>query len=226
MTKWFSPRALEIAATGAVLVAAVTVILRGGHFPNSEDGKSAIDSVPIAIGAAPSLGGTQATHAVMVFSDFECPFCRTAAEQFIPWLKSEYVDRGKLKLVFKHFPLDQLHANARRLARLSACASLQSDTWRVHTLLYQASPTSQVTTESLSNSLSLDAQKLGQCTAGVGREIVEQDIEDGAKLGVSVTPTFIVGTVKDDVIEARLRLPGVVTQAAFAKALRQLEKER
>jgi protein-disulfide isomerase len=226
MAKWISSSALEVAATGAVLVAAIAVIFRGGHIAKDDDAWSAIDPLQIAIAASPSLGDNQATHAVMVFSDFECPFCKLAADRLIPWIRSEYVDRGRLRLVLKHFPLDQLHANARRLARLSACASLQKDPWDVHTLLYQASPTSPVTAESLSKSLKLDSPKLDQCTAGVGREIVKQDVEDGSKLGVSGTPTFVLGTVKSDVMEARLRLSGVVTEGVFAKALRQLPRGR
>lgn len=224
MAKWISSTALEVAATGAVLLAAITVIFRGGDLANNGDGWRAFDPIQIAIGASPSLGDKKAAHAVMVFSDFECSFCRVAADRLIPWLTSEYVDRGQLRLVFKHFPLDRLHKNARRLARLSACASLQNDPWVVHMLLFQASPTSPVTAESLSKSLELDSQKLTQCAAGLGAEIVEQDIEDAFKVGVSGTPTFVVGPVRNDVMEARLRLSGVVDQAVFAKALRQLPR--
>lgn len=226
MAKWISSSALEVAATGAVLVAAVTVILRGGHLANNDDGWRAIDPIQIAISASPSLGDNQATHALMVFSDFECPACRAAADRLIPWLRSEYVDRGQLRLVFKHFPLDQLHRNAHRLARLSACASLQNDPWHVHMLVYRASPKSLVTAESLSKSLNLDSQKLEQCAVGVGREIVEQDIQDASKLRVSSTPTFVIGTVKNDVMEAKFRLSGVVDKPVFAKALRQLPRSR
>lgn len=222
MTKGISSRAFEVAATGAVLVASVMVILRGGYLANNDQGWSAIDPIQIAIGASPSLGDNQAAHAILVFSDFECQFCRVAADGLIPWVRSEYVDRGQLRLVFKHFPIDQLHANARRLARLSACASLNRDPWDVHTLLYQASPASAVTAGSLSKSLKLDSQTLDQCAAGLGREIVEQDVEDARKLGVSSTPTFVLGTVKNDLFEANLRLSGAVAQAVFAKALRQL----
>jgi protein-disulfide isomerase len=226
MTKWIGARALETAATGAVLVAAVIVIIQRGYLANNDEGWSAIDPIQIAIGASPSLGDTQAAHAVMVFADFECQFCRIAADGLMPWLRSEYVDRGQLRLVLKHFPLDRLHAHARRLAHLSACASLQNDPWEVHTLLYQASPSSSVTAQSLSKSLSLDSQKLDQCAVGLGREIVDQDVEAAVKLGVSGTPTFVLGPVKSDVLEAKLRLSGAVAQGVFAKGLRQLNVGR
>jgi len=227
MGKRITARAiLDVAATGTVLVAAAIVIFRGVHSPNNGDGSTAIDPIQIAIGASPSLGDNQSTHAVMVFSDFECPSCRAAADKLIPWIKAEYVDRGKLRLVFKDFPLDQLHPNARRLAALSACASLHNDPWVVQTLMFKGTPTTPVTAESLSRSLKLDAQKLDQCAVGLGRETVEQDVEDGHKLGVSATPTFVVGTVNNDLIEAKLRLTGVVAQAVFTKALEQLPRAR
>ncbi len=226
MAKWIGSSAVEFAATAAVLVAAVMVIVRAGHTSIKDDTWVEVDRIQIAIGSSLSLGDSRATRAVMVFSDFECRFCRAAADQLIPWLKSEYVDRGQLRLVLKHFPLDQQHPNARRMARLAACASLQNNPWEVQSLMYQASPTSPVTAESLSKSLRVDSQKLDQCAAGLGREIVEHDVEDGQKLGVSATPTFVVGTVKNESIEARLRLSGVVSQAVFAKALRQVPSGR
>ncbi len=87
MTKWTIARALETAATGAVLVAAVIVILQRAYPANNEDGWSAIDPIQIAFGASPSLGNTQAARAVMVFADFECQFCQIAADGLMPWLK-------------------------------------------------------------------------------------------------------------------------------------------
>ena len=83
-----------------------------------------------------------------------------------------------------------------------------------------------MTAESLSKSLGLDSQKLDQCAVGLGREIVDQDVEAAVKLRVSGTPTFVLGTVKNDVLEAKLRLSGAVAQAVFAKGLRQLKVGR
>jgi predicted DsbA family dithiol-disulfide isomerase len=74
--------------------------------------------------------------------------------------------------------------------------------------------------------LSLDSQKLDQCAVGLGREIVDQDVEAAVKLGVSGTPTFVLGPVKSDVLEAKLRLSGAVAQGVFAKGLRQLNVGR
>ena len=92
MAKWISSSTLEIATTAAVLIAAITVIVRGGRAPKNDDNWSAIGPIPIAVGASPSLGDDQTTQAIMIFSDFECPYCRVAAEELVPWLKSDCRD--------------------------------------------------------------------------------------------------------------------------------------
>jgi protein-disulfide isomerase len=95
-----------------------------------------VPSSPIRISAAASLGAPIAPWIVMVFSDFECPYCGRFARDVFPKIKAHYIDSGKLQLVFRHLPLTQLHPNAQIAAEMSECAASRGAFWRVHDALF------------------------------------------------------------------------------------------
>ncbi|PIR42896.1 hypothetical protein CO058_00865 [candidate division WWE3 bacterium CG_4_9_14_0_2_um_filter_35_11] len=61
--------------------------------------------VDVSIDDDPVMGDSNAPITVIEFSDFECPFCKRAFVQTYPTIKSSYVDGGKVKMVFRDFPL-------------------------------------------------------------------------------------------------------------------------
>src|SRR5687768_14077778 len=98
------------------------------------------ESVPpttIDFGQSPTMGAASAKVGIVVFSDFECPFCKVFALKVLPDLKRQYIDSGRVRLVFKHFPLDSIHADARRAAALTACLK-EPDFWRAHDMSFQS----------------------------------------------------------------------------------------
>src|SRR4051794_27419130 len=69
--------------------------------------------------------GPNGAKAVMVeFSDFECPFCGRYVRDTLPQLDHDYVATGKIKYVFKNYPLENLHPNAFVAAQAGECARL------------------------------------------------------------------------------------------------------
>lgn len=84
-----------------------------------------------------SLGSDDAKVTLVEFSDFECPFCARHFSQTYPQLKSEYIDTGKLKYVFKHFPLS-FHPNAQKASEAAECAGDQGKFWEMHDLIFQS----------------------------------------------------------------------------------------
>lgn len=84
------------------------------------------------------LGDPNATVTLVEFSDFECPFCSRHFSQTWPEIKKEYVDTGKVKVVFKHFPLD-FHANAQKASEAAECAGDQGKFWEMHELIFVSS---------------------------------------------------------------------------------------
>ena len=70
--------------------------------------------VPVKISADddPIIGNPDAPITIIEFSDFECPFCARFHIQTLPSILEEYIDQGKVKLVFRDFPIQSIHQNA------------------------------------------------------------------------------------------------------------------
>src|SRR5688572_17455870 len=65
--------------------------------------------VRTSVAGAPILGRADAPVTIVEFSDYQCPFCQRFVTTTFPVLKKEYVDTGKVRYVFRDYPLDQLH---------------------------------------------------------------------------------------------------------------------
>jgi len=83
------------------------------------------------------MGKKDAPVTMIEFSDYQCPFCRRFFETTLPTLKAEYVETGKVRYVFRDFPLDQIHPHARKAAEAAHCAGDQGKYWEMHDLLFQ-----------------------------------------------------------------------------------------
>lgn len=93
-------------------------------------------SKTIEIGESAVKGDGKVT--IVEFSDFECPYCVRHFTQTYGKLMSEYVEKGLVKYVFKHFPLS-FHPNAQKSAEASECAKEQGKFWEMHDKLYSVS---------------------------------------------------------------------------------------
>jgi protein-disulfide isomerase len=155
----------------------------------------------ISIGNAPFLGSADAKVTVVEFSDFQCPFCASFFSNTLSQIKTEYIDTGKIKFYYKHYPLD-FHQNAKLASVASECAKEESKFWEYHDILLA----NQTSWESLSGndtiktfvsyaeSLGLDSKKFKPCLDSMKYErSVDMDLEQGYSLGVTGTPAFFVG---------------------------------
>src|SRR5512142_1740379 len=82
----------------------------------------------IPVGASPMLGSENASKTVVIFSDFECPFCGEFARQTFPAIKAKYIDTGQMRFVYKQFPLS-VHEHSNDAALASLCAQDQNKFW-------------------------------------------------------------------------------------------------
>jgi protein-disulfide isomerase len=142
-------------------------------------------------GASPARGPASAPVTIVLYSDFECPYCQTLAGT-LAQAKKEYGD--KVRLVFRQFPLTQLHPNAQKAAEASLCAADQGRFWEMHDELFK--PGERLVPAELSrraNAIGLDTRTFDACLAsGRQRERINADIQGGRALGVSSTPTLFV----------------------------------
>lgn len=153
----------------------------------------------------PIEGKSSAKVTMVEFGDFQCPFCQSFTQNTLPQIKSQYIDTGKVKLIFRHFPLP-FHVNAQISAVAAECANQQGKFWPYHDLLYkngQADGTNldKVSLEKYADSLGLNKgnflgvgkNKFNQCLeTNAPLKIVQADAAEGTKDGVSGTPSFFV----------------------------------
>ena len=91
----------------------------------------------VSVADNPILGQHDAPITLIEFSDYQCPFCQRFFQTTFPVLKTEYIDAGKLRYVFRDFPLDSIHPQARKAAEAGHCAGDQGKYWEMHDLLFQ-----------------------------------------------------------------------------------------
>lgn len=91
----------------------------------------------VTTGTLPILGNKNAPVIIIEFSDLQCPFCKRFMNDTFPEIKKDYIDKGKAKFAFRHFPLSSIHPNARLAHEAALCANEQSKFWEYHNLIFE-----------------------------------------------------------------------------------------
>jgi len=147
--------------------------------------------VAVSTDGAPIRGAAAAPVTLVEFSDFHCPFCNRA-QATLKQVLEHYP--GKVRLVYRDFPLDRLHPQASQAAEAARCANDQGKFWEYHDVLYTNAP--RGASEDLhryAEQVGLDVPKFDQCVStGAHRAGVQRDMEEGSRLGVTGTPAFFV----------------------------------
>jgi protein-disulfide isomerase len=145
----------------------------------------------VDLGNAPRRGPSQAPVTIVEFSDYQCPYCKRA-QATLSQLATKYGDR--VAFVYKDFPLEEIHPQARPAAEAAHCAEEQGKFWAYHDALFAASP--DFAGDMLQNTAEhngLDLKAFGACVdAHKYRERVDRESEQGQSLGVNGTPAFFV----------------------------------
>lgn len=141
-------------------------------------------------------GDFNAPVTLVEFSDFECPFCG----KIYPTFKQALNDyKGKVRLVYKYFPLLSIHPNSEKAAEAAECASEQGKFWEYHDKLFdnQSAGFSTDKFKQWASDLGLNAVKFNGCLdAGKYQQKVQDELKEGEQKGVNGTPaTFINGTL-------------------------------
>jgi protein-disulfide isomerase len=144
----------------------------------------------VTIDPALTRGPAAAPVTIVEFGDFQCPICR-GAQPVLDQLLKEY--RGKVRLVFKDFPLTS-HPGARPAAEAARCAAAHGLFWEYHDLLFL--PGTEFSREALiryAGRLALDREAFAACLDSRRfRDEIDADVREGRALGVFGTPTFII----------------------------------
>jgi protein-disulfide isomerase len=161
---------------------------------NDEDGEPGPEAdtkiYPVKPGAAPSKGPADAPLVLVVFSDFQCPFCKRV-EPTLAEVEKHYP--GKVRVVWKNYPLP-FHANAEPAAEAAMAADAQGKFWPMHDRLFANN--TALDRESLENyaaAIGLDLPRFrADLDAGRWKARVEADKQEGTELGVVGTPAVFI----------------------------------
>lgn len=152
-----------------------------------EDDKTVYEINP---GKSPSKGRKNAPLQLVIFSDFQCPFCKRL-EPTLAQVAKEY--GRKIRMIWKNYPLP-FHNNAEPAAEAAMAAHAQGKFWQMHDILF-------------ANNLALDRQNLENYARDLGldmtkfrsdldaqqyRDVIKSDIQEAQAVGVSGTPTVFI----------------------------------
>lgn len=154
-------------------------------------------------------GSPSAPVTIVEFSDYQCPFCRKFWTETLPSIKSQYIDTGKIKLIFRDFPLASLHPMAQSSGEAAECVrELGGDNayfeyhdkmFEEQNILDSGSPNGSVT-----RTVTYTSSDLKQWASDLGYDIgtcldsgkmaneVKNDLKDGQNYGVQGTPAFFI----------------------------------
>lgn len=136
-------------------------------------------------------GNPETPVTIVEFSDFHCPFCKRVQ----PTL-TQLLDRypGKVKLMFRDFPLGQLHPRARRAAEAARCAQDQGKFWECHDVLFEQAPkAAEDDLKHYAQQAGIDGEQFSNCLfQSVHHEAAQRDLDEGSRLGLEGTLAFFI----------------------------------
>lgn len=147
--------------------------------------------VDLSVKGAPSKGSEKAEVTIVKFEDFQCPYCKAVQPNFQEVLKRY---DGKVRLVHKDLPLDQIHPQARQAAEAARCADDEGKFWEYHDRLYASSPNAAPEDLRLyAKDLGLNQELFNKCLArGKYKAAIQKDLNEAANLGLTGTPAFFI----------------------------------
>jgi protein-disulfide isomerase len=160
---------------------------------------------------SPSSGPADAAVTIVEFSDFECPYCQ-ASFPVIRSIVAMYP--GRIRFVYRHFPIAALHDRATAAAEASACAAAEGKFWPYHDRLFQRRQFDDASLRRYALESGLDVERFDGClTSRQFQSDVARDVSDGQALGVRGTPTWFINGRK---------VEGAIPESTFRDVVRRL----
>ena len=140
----------------------------------------------------PVYGPENAPITIIEFSDYECSYCRKWHVEVWPHLLEAYPDQ--IRLVYRDFPLTNIHSNATPAASAANCAREQDRYWefneRLFSMVYDLSVSGY---QAYAEELEMDMAAFNECLdSGRHAAAVQSDLQEGAGFGVTGTPAFFI----------------------------------
>ena len=166
-------------------------------YPESETESKLLTTSKLIEGGSPIIGNPNAEITILEWGDYQCTYCYKFHQNTLNTIQQDFIETGKVKLVFKDFPLNG--PDSFLAAEASYCANDQGKYWQYHDELYKnwgGERTGWITSESLNNfasTINLDLNKFNKCLDEHKHENKVNLIHEfGKEIGVDATPSFLV----------------------------------
>lgn len=183
-----------------LIIPIVIGIIAGGFllfYPESEKTTTSLTPTKLIENGSPLLGDNNAQITILEWGDYQCTFCYKFHQNTLDVLNEDFIKTGKVKLVFKDFPLNG--PDSVLAAEASYCAEDQGKYWEYHDELYEnwgGERTGWVTRESVdrfASTVSLDLQEFNKCLDERKYQNKVNALYDfGREIGIDATPSFLV----------------------------------
>jgi protein-disulfide isomerase len=190
----FYLRPLVIPEAEAQAVAPLAAVTESPQI-NKPDAHQAVMLAVIG-GARHFQGDPNAPVTVVEFGDFNCGYCSKWAAETLPRIREKYIDTGKVRMAFIHFPI--LGDDSMTAAQGSECADQQNKFWDYHNVLYanHGIGFTPANLTKLATDLGLDKASFENCLAHFkDQPTIDSDIRLGQVMGVRGTPAFLVNSI-------------------------------
>lgn len=186
-----------------------------------------IESTPpqVSLKDDPRLGSAAAKIGIVEFSDYQCFYCRDFHRKQLVQLKKEYIDTGVAQFIYKDLPL-RMHAQAVPAAMAAHCAGAQDRFWDMHDALFaHQGRLGRNLYPELARQLKLDETKFNTCLESQAYfQGIGQDVDAARQLGLSGTPSFLIGTIEGDTLTVIRQSSGAPGFEVFAQEIEKLRQ--
>lgn len=167
------------------------------------------------------VGSQSADIVIMEFTDLHCPYCKKFHNEVWPLVKEKYVDTNQVAILAREFPLASLHPKAPYAAVMLRCANQQGEYEAVKNDLFSLGNTlSKDSITQITSDYDLDETQFNACLKDTDvHNKVTESLKDAAALGLSSTPTFIIGRKVDNTITDYQIIKGAASLSQFSKII-------
>jgi protein-disulfide isomerase len=166
------------------------------HTPEPTYGSTGSEGRRVPLAGAQFIGRNDVSRLMVVYSDFQCPYCAEFATKVWPTVKTRFVDMGTLRVAFHNYPIERRHPKAFAEAVAAACAGREGKFWSMHDRLFAPTLTS---VDAAAGEIGLFGPAFHTCiSADDVTASIRSEVNDAVLLGINATPTFVFGEMASD----------------------------
>lgn len=177
------------------------------------------------------MGSATAPITIIEFSDFQCTYCKKFFDTAFALLKTTYIDTGKVRLVYKHFPIITKHPQALSAGKAFECAAAQNTekAWSMHDIIFEktkewsGNEDAETIFHNYASEIGLETTEFSTCMDDPATEAaVMADLKEGRSADVTATPSFIITSTEEN--DAKL-YKGALSFVKLQAIISSLSKE-